>query len=243
MKIKRDITSKKFLMMLYWFTLLSFVLPTIYLIVRIVLSENTPEDAGEYRARAEYVLMLIQCVLGIVVIHLPTIISKRFKFEIPKILYFVYLTFLYCAIFLGEVRNFYYVVPHWDDILHCISSIMTGLLGFMMVTILNHDKKVRISLSPFFLALFAFCFAVSVGAIWEIYEYFADELMDLNMQKFMLRDGTQLIGHAALSDTMIDIVVDCCGAFIATIIGYFSIKNKTGWVHEYLAGESNDKDK
>ena len=61
------------------------------------------------------------------------------------------------------------------------------------------------------------------------------------MQKFMLRDGTQLMGHSALSDTMIDIIIDCCGAFIATIIGYLSIKNKTGWVHEYFTGEGKSK--
>ena len=142
---------------------------------------------------------------------------------------------------MGEVRNFYYLVPQWDDILHCISSIMNGLFGFMVVTILNHDKKVRMNLSPFFLALFAFSFSVAVGAVWEIYEFSADEFLGFNMQKFMLKDGTKLLGHDAVTDTMIDIIVDCCGAFIATVIGYFSIKNKKGWVHEYLAGETEEK--
>lgn len=242
--MRREITSKKVIMILYWLNLISFAIPTVYLIFRIVLSQNIAEDTVEYRTRAEYVLMLIQCVLGLIVVHLPTIIERKFKFEIPKILTTVYLIFLYCAIFLGEVRNFYFVVPHWDDILHCISSIMNGLFGFMVVTILNHDKKVRIHLSPFFLALFAFCFSVSVGAIWEIYEFLADGLLGLNMQKFMLEDGTMLIGHAALSDTMTDIVVDCCGALIATVIGYLSIKNKTGWVHDYITGnDTNDNKK
>lgn len=242
--MRREITSKKVIMILYWLNLISFAIPTVYLIFRIVLSQNIAEDTVEYRTRAEYVLMLIQCVLGLIVVHLPTIIERKFKFEIPKILTTIYLIFLYCAIFLGEVKNFYFAVPHWDDILHCISSIMNGLFGFMVVTILNHDKKVRIHLSPFFLALFAFCFSVSVGAIWEIYEFLADGLLGLNMQKFMLEDGTMLIGHAALSDTMTDIVVDCCGALIATVIGYLSIKNKTGWVHDYITGnDTNDNKK
>lgn len=238
--MKREITSGKILTMLYWFTLISFIIPTVYLIVRIIFSENTPQDAGEYRARAEYVLMLIQCALGLFVMHLPAIIERKLKFDIPNILEFIYLAFLYCAIFLGEVRNFYYLIPQWDNILHCISSIMNGLFGFMVVTILNHDKKVRMNLSPFFLALFAFCFSVSVGAIWEIYEFLADHFLGLNMQKFMLRDGMQLMGHEAITDTMIDIMVNCFGALIATIIGYFSIKNKTGWVHNYLSGEKKE---
>ena len=239
--MKREITSNKALSMLYWFTLISFFIPITYVIFRIIFAENTHEDAVEYRARAEYVLMLIQCILGLIVMHLPALIERKFKFDIPNILEFIYLAFLYCAIFLGEVRNFYYLVPQWDDILHCISSIMNGLFGFIVVTILNHDKRVRMNLSPFFLALFAFCFSVAVGAVWEIYEFLADEFLGLNMQKFMLKDGTQLIGHDAVTDTMIDIIVDCLGAFIATVIGYLSIKNKKGWVHEYLVGETEEK--
>lgn len=239
--MKQKASSKKMLTLVYWLTLLSFVVPTVYLSVKICLSSNTSNPDIDYHARAEYVLMLIQCVLGIIVIHLPAIISKKFNFEIPKVLNFIYIGFLYCAIFLGEVKNFYYTFPHWDDILHCMSSMMTGLFGFMVVTILNHNPKVRINLSPFFVALFAFCFSLSIGAVWEIYEFCADEFLGLNMQKFMLRDGTLLIGHDAVKDTMKDIMVDCFGAFLSTIIGYFSIKNKKGWIHEYISGDSAEK--
>ena len=233
--------SKKIINLIYWGTLISFIVPSIYLIVRIFLSENIISTDSDPRTRAEYILMLIQCVLGIFVIHLPAIISRRLKFDIPAILYLIYILFLYCAIFLGEVRYFYYLIPYWDDILHCISSVMNGLFGFMVVTILNDDKSVRLNLSPFFLALFAFCFSVTVGTIWEIYEFAADDILGLNMQKFMLEDGTQLLGHAALIDTMKDFIVDCIGAFIATIVGYFSIKNKRGWIHDYLTTENKDK--
>lgn len=45
--------------------------------------------------------------------------------------------FLYCAVFLGEVRNFYYVVPFWDVILHAFSSLMLGFFGLMVISILN----------------------------------------------------------------------------------------------------------
>jgi len=237
--VKKNISSKKFIYIIYLVTLLSFITPIAYLIVRIILSRNLSALEPVYRSRADYVLMLIQCFLGIIVIHIPSIISRKFNFEIPEALYLLYIIFLYCAIFLGEVQSFYYVIPRWDDILHCISSLMNGFFGFMVVAILNHDKKVRMNLSPFFLAIFAFCFSVSVGTIWEIYEFSADELLGLNMQKFMLEDGTLLIGHEALSDTMRDFVVDCIGAFIATITGYFSIKHKKGWIHDYLASDKS----
>lgn len=237
--MKNDISSKKIIYILYWVTLFSFIAPIAYLIIRIIFSHNISGIDTVYRSRADYVLMLIQCFLGIIVIHIPSMISRKFNFEIPEALYLLYIIFLYCAIFLGEVQSFYYVIPRWDDILHCISSLMNGFFGFMVVAILNHDKKVRMNLSPFFLALFAFCFSVSVGTIWEIYEFSADAILGLNMQKFMLQDGTYLIGHEALSDTMRDFVVDCIGAFIATVIGYFSIKNKKGWIHDYLASDKN----
>ena len=68
----------------------------------------------------------------------------------------MYLVFLYCAIFLGEVRDFYYRVPHWDTILHTFSGIMLGFFGFMVIDILNRDKNTSVNLSPIFVSLFAF---------------------------------------------------------------------------------------
>ena len=51
------------------------------------------------------------------------------------------------------------------------------------------------------------------------------------MQKFMLADGTMLVGREALRDTMKDIIVDSIGAFISSTVGYISIKhNKRNWL-------------
>lgn len=215
---------------IYWFVLLSFILPIAFLIYRIAVTEHTDISDADYRSRADYVLMLIECILGIVVIHVPTILARRFRFELPVALYIMYMIFLYCAIFLGEVRNFYYVVPYWDVILHCFSSMMAGTFGFMVVSILNRDEHTSLNLSPIFVALFAFCFAVSIGCLWEIYEFAFDGVLGLNMQKFMLEDGTLLIGREALSDTMEDIIVDCIGAFVASVAGYISIMKDKGWL-------------
>ena len=133
--MKKQLTSKKFLLIIYRLTLISFVIPAVYLVFRIILPENKIFQIQEFRTRADYVLMFIQCVLGIIVIHIPSLIERKFRFEIPKLLNIFYIAFLYCAIFLGEVRNFYHTFPHWDDFLHCMSSVMNGLLGFMLVAI------------------------------------------------------------------------------------------------------------
>jgi len=103
---------------------------------------------------------------------------------------------------------------------------MAGSLGFILVEVLNRSNRIGIALSPVFTAMFTFCFATSIGVLWEIYEYTFDGILGLNMQKFMLEDGTQLVGRAALDDTMKDIIIDCCGSMITTVIGYISIKRR-----------------
>ena len=100
--------------------------------------------------------------------------------------------------------------------------------------LLNKAKEIPVTLTPIFVAFFAFCFAVTLGALWEIYEFTFDGILGLNMQKFALEDGTQLIGRLALTDTMKDLIVDCIGAFVMSLIGYISLKYKKGWVENLL---------
>ena len=203
----------------------TLVLSALYSLGRVILPQPIAARGTEYaHERGDYVLMFIQCILGLAVISLPSIVSRKWHFTIPNMIYVMYYVFLYCAIFLGEVLNFYYVIPHWDTILHFFSGAMLGALGFILVSWLNDSEKVRVSLSPAFVSLFAFCFALSCGAIWEIYEYTFDGLLGLNMQKFITADGTALIGHEALRDTMKDIVVDALAAALISVMGYAHLK-------------------
>lgn len=177
--------------------------------------------------------MLSQSVLGVVVMILPSIFSKKLNIVIPSNMMILYVIFLYCAIFLGEVRSYYYEVPHWDTILHAFSGAMLGALGFSFVTLLNKTDKIPLNLSPAFVALFAFCFAVTLGVIWEVYEFTFDGVLGLNMQKFMLEDGTMLVGRIALQDTMKDLIVDSIGAALMAALGYLSLKYKTKFVEKF----------
>ena len=213
---------------LYFWVNLSFLVPIVYLILRLIFGGGSSNEAG-YHSDSDYLLMLMQCILGLVTIHLPGILERRLRFELPGLLYGFYIVFLYCAIFLGEVRSFYYLFPRWDSILHFFSSMMTGFFGLMVVTILNRDRHVSMNLSPLFVCLFAFCFSVTIGSLWEIYEFIGDGLFGLNMQKFMTAQGELLVGHNALRDTMKDIIVDVLGALLASVIGMISIRRGTRW--------------
>ena len=208
----------------YWVVLISFAAPLIYYLVEMVLGVFDTVN----------LLTMLQCALGPIVLHVPDFLSEKLRFEIPSLLYVFYLVFLYCAIFLGEFYDMFNRVPFWDVILHCSSSLVSGFLGFMFVAILNKSEKVMFRLSPVFVSLFAFCFAVTIGALWEIYEYVFDGLLGLNMQKFTTPDGTVLVGHAALVDTMEDIIIDAVGGFAASVIGYISLKHKrNGWFQSF----------
>lgn len=223
------------------FVFASFVIPLGFIIYKIITSPTiNVECLPNVKVKTDYVLMLIQCLLGIVALFIPSMISKKTKIIIPSSMYIVYVIFLYAAIFLGEVRDFYYRIPHWDTILHTFSGAGIGALGFSLVNLLTKEEKVKVNLSPFFIALFSFCFAVMIGVFWEIYEFTFDGLLGLNMQKFALENGSRLLGRAALMDTMKDLIVDSLGALSMSILGYISLKYKKGWLDKLLITEKKE---
>lgn len=231
-EIKKGVWGKR----IFIIVLLSFIIPLGFVLYRIFTAPTVaPSDvSATTRVKSDYILMFMQCILGIFALILPSIISKKLKLQIPSNMYIIFMIFLYCAIFLGEVRNFYYNVPHWDTILHTFSGVMLGALGFSFISLLNNQKRIEFKLTPLFISIFAFCFAVTLGALWEIYEFSFDGILGLNMQKFALEDGTLLIGREALSDTMKDIIVDCIGAAVISFIGFISLKYKKGWYEKLL---------
>ncbi|WP_313164962.1 hypothetical protein [Sedimentibacter sp.] len=206
------------------FVVLSFSI--IYIIIKMINAPSVISEDAYTKVKSDYVLMLLQCVLGIIVMFIPSIVERKLYIDIPNKMEVMYFIFLYCAIYLGEVRNFYYIIPYWDLILHAFSGAMLGALGFSLVSYFNDMEVLETHLSPFFVALFAFCFALASGAVWEIYEFLADSLLGTNMQKFILADGTVLVGQAALMDTMKDLIVDALSALTVTVIGYYYTINK-----------------
>lgn len=211
--------------------LVTLVGSTTWVIISMILA---PAETAEphVRVKSDYVLMLLQCIVGVLAMGLPSILERRLGLIIPSKMILLYVGFLYCAIYLGEVRNFYYLIPHWDDILHTFSGFMLGALGFSVINLLNKTDRVPVNLSPAFVAMFTFCFAVTAGVLWEVYEFAADGILGTNMQKFGPQDGVDFTGRAALMDTMVDLIVDAAGALIISLIGFVSLKFRKGWVEK-----------
>ncbi len=180
----------------------------------------------------DYILMTTEALAAIFVLWLPTILEKRWKFDIPSKMHIFVILFLFAAVFLGEFRRFHFIVPHWDKMLHIVSGAFLAALGFTIIQTLNdHDI---IHMNPLFVAIFSFSFAMTIGTLWEIYEYAWDVSLNLNMMKYMDEFGNPYVGLAALDDTMKDLIVDAIGAGSMSIIGYFAVKLDKVWLHDFI---------
>lgn len=122
------------------------------------------------------------CILSLILFLLPVFIEKKFKVDLPSILEIFIFLFIFAAEILGEINNFYGTIPFWDTILHTINGFLCASVGFSLVYILN-EKTNLLHLSPLFVALVAFCFSMTVGALWEVFEYSMDNIFKWDMQK------------------------------------------------------------
>ena len=152
--------------------------------------------------------------------YYPSILEKRFGVYLPNGLQIIITLFIFASQVLGEMRGFYTTVPWWDLMLHTISGTVLGMIGFLFVYLLNEKGDKNVNLSPAFVIIFAFCFALTIGVFWEFFEYGSDRLLGYNMQRF------RLPGEDGLVDTMNDLIVDAVGAGIACIFGWLYIKTQ-----------------
>ena len=123
------------------------------------------------------------CALAYLLLYVPSWIQVKFHIELPPALEITVLCFIYAAEVLGEVNAFYVVVPHWDTMLHTLNGFLAAAVGFSMVILLNDDERLTFDLSPFFLALMAFCFSMTIGVLWEFFEFGMDWFFHTDMQR------------------------------------------------------------
>lgn len=123
------------------------------------------------------------CLLTLVLMIVPSVLQVTFKVEFPSGLEIIVLLFIFAAEILGEISSFYIYFPHWDTILHTLNGFLCAALGVSLVEILNKDKRIPFQMSPFFLAMVSFCFSMTIGVLWEFFEFGMDTLFLLDMQK------------------------------------------------------------
>ena len=123
------------------------------------------------------------CGMTLILLILPSIIARRLSIELPGTLEIIILLFIFAAEILGEINSFYVRVPNWDTMLHTLNGFLCAAIGFALVDMLNRSDVFSFKLSPLYLAIVAFCFSMTVGVMWEFFEYGVDCLLGLDMQK------------------------------------------------------------
>ena len=151
---------------------------TIYFILR--LSVVLMLVAQFFNGNFENVLL---CVLTLVLFMLPSMFERRLHIDLPDTLEVIILLFIYAAEILGEIQSYYTNYPGWDTMLHTMNGFLCAAIGFALVDILNREEKVSLHLSPFFMAVTAFCFSMTIGVLWEFFEFSMDQWMLFDMQK------------------------------------------------------------
>ncbi len=195
-------------------------------------------------------------ILTMILFAVPNLIEKKLRVDIPVGLKTVILIFIFCAEILGEINAFYVKIPIWDTILHTTNGFLMAAIGFALIDIFNRSEKFSIRMSPFFVAFVAFCFSMTVGVLWEFFEFGMDWFFQTDMQKDWIvpmissvklnPDGANVPVKVAVEslvvngeewnlggyldigivDTMKDLMVNFVGAVVFSIVGIFYLKHR-----------------
>ncbi|MFR2535010.1 MAG: hypothetical protein ACLS95_07310 [Clostridia bacterium] len=123
------------------------------------------------------------CLLTLILFMIPYWLDKTLKITLPNVLEIIILLFIFSAEILGEIQNFYGIFKSWDTILHTLNGFLCAAIGFSLIDILNRSEKTHMHLSPIFVAIVAFCFSMTIGVLWEFFEFGADTFLHTDMQK------------------------------------------------------------
>ena len=150
----------------------------VYLVLRLIVVATLVSSI----LRKEYESAFI-CLLVLVLYMLPFFIQQNFGIELPSTLEIIILLFIFAAEILGELNCYFITFPYWDTMLHTTTGFLCAATGFALIDILNRNSRIKFTLSPVYVALVAFCFSMTVGVLWEFFEFGADHLLHWDMQK------------------------------------------------------------
>lgn len=223
----------------YWLFEAVIVATMIYSIVFAVIHRNSPDELAVHLSH------ILLCASALVLYNIPSFVQWKFRIYIPSAIHIFILLFIVAHFILGEVQGVYTQSLFFDKILHATSGFAIALGGFSLVNLLNKSNDTHSRLSPFFVALFSFCFALAIALLWEIVEFASDTFFGTNMQRYIPPEGTDpkwaKQGYG-LVDTMGDVIVSTCSAAVVCILGYIALRKKTSYLNHFLLRKIPDYD-
>ncbi len=156
------------------------------------------------------------CVLTLILFVLPAFVERNFRIDVPDTLEIIILLFIFCAEILGEIQAYYIAYPFWDTMLHTTNGFLAAAIGFSMVDILNRNKRFSFSMSPLFMAITAFCFSMTIGVLWEFFEFGADYFFHTDMQKDTVLNAIYTVTFDPTNSNQVIPVEDITAIYIAS---------------------------
>lgn len=190
-------------------------------------------DSGTYFSAAASALA------GLMLTLIPNFLIHKDIMVMPAIIQTAFTIFVFCAMFGGDVLDFYNRISWWDSFLHLSSGILFSMTGYLLFISLNRNADARNQLNPLSIVLFSFCFALACGAIWEIYEFACDCFFGINMQRWqnampveqwVSMQNVSNFSQPGLIDTMKDIITDTIGALVSIPILLAMIRRDNRYV-------------
>ncbi len=132
---------------------------------------------------------VFMCILTLILFLIPTIVDRKFNIKLPTVLESLIILFIFAAEIMGEIGEYYLRVPYWDSVLHTLNGFIMAAIGFSMIDILNNSPKLHFNMSPIFVAFVSFCFSMTIGVLWEFFEYGMDIITITDMQKDLIVQG------------------------------------------------------
>jgi len=218
-----------------WFTTAGTALAS--MVTSLATHTNSPEKMIEHIAL---------CVVAILLLHIPVGMYSRLNFHFPPLIHIAIAFFIVAHFVLGEVYRFYDYAFLFDKALHLTAGIVIAVCGLSVVHAFSKTEDGDAKLSPFFLALFSFCFSVTLLTLWEIFEYEVDSLFSTNMQRW--QDGP--LGRAVavkaargtgLIDTMTDLITGAIGAAIICALGWYGFRKNPDYAKFLIVRRKPEK--
>lgn len=183
-------------------------------------------------ANSRIAFQMFETVLMLLVIFAPAMLNRVVHIKVPAALDIMFVGFCFCSLILGDVADFYGRFEWWDNLQHGLSGILLGIVAYELINLFNRMEGNSLRFPPLMVFMWVVCFALSVGAVWEIMEFITDDLFGLNSQQYLVGSGTfdatePLLGHEALRDTMSDLMLDLGGAFSIALFGFFYLEKRT----------------
>lgn len=154
--------------------------------------------------------LVIAAIICLVLPFIITYAANKKNLMLPSTFQPITVTFILLTLYFGEFLKFYTMFWWWDLFLHGVFGGYGVIIAMHLIQgVIQKEKQVSTKRFATFSLIFAFCFSITLGTLWEIFEFLGDYFFKANMV------------NGGLEDTATDLIVKIVVALITSLIYYF----------------------